>query len=89
MTTNQPFRRLFSRAATLVLMLLTTMTAWAIDGITYIDENGEEQTVNGVTELASGSTTLNAGWYIVKSDITYTGTVTIDGDVNMLLRRSL
>ena len=29
---------------TLLMMLLTTMTAWA-ENVTYIDENGHEQTV--------------------------------------------
>ena len=80
-----------SRAATtLVLMMLTTATAWAIDGITYIDENGEGQTANGVTVLSNGSTTLGAGWYVVSgtetdTKITIKGTVTLVGDVNIIL----
>ena len=32
-----------------------------------------------------GSTTLAAGWYVVNSDISYTGTITLGGDVNIIL----
>ena len=73
------------RAALLLLVMITTATAWAIDGITYIDENGETKTVNNVTVLTDGSTTLVPGWYVVSSDITITGTVTLDGDVTLIL----
>ena len=91
---EEPMRAsLFSRllgALTLVLMMLTTATAWALDGITYIDENGEGQTANGVTVLSNGSTTLGAGWYVVSgtetdTKITIKGTVTLVGDVNIIL----
>ena len=90
---EEPMRAsLFSRllgALTIVLMMLTTATAWAID-VNYINENGEEQTAIGVTVLSDGSTTLGAGWYVVSgtdtdTKITIEGTVTLSGDVNIIL----
>ena len=53
--------------------------------VTYIDENGEEQTANALPLLGGGATTLAAGWYVVNSDISYTGTVTLGGDVHLIL----
>ncbi len=56
--------------------------------LTYIDENGEQQSLNDQYTILTGgeSTTLSAGWYVVYSDITYTGKVTLgDGNVNIIL----
>ena len=49
----------------MVLGLFTVVpyTAGALDGVSYIDENGESQTANGVTAVTSGTTSLGAGWY--------------------------
>ena len=72
-----------------LVMTLTAQTVWAetINGVSYIDENGATQTANNVTVLTGGeATTLQAGWYVVNSsNIKYTGTVTLDGDVNIIL----
>ncbi len=72
---------------TLLMMLLTTMTAWAETVTTYyVDADGTRHDNITATVLTSGgATTLSAGWYVVNSDITYTGTVTLDGDVNIIL----
>ena len=74
-------------ALTLLLSVLTTIGAWAetIDGVTYIDENGAAQTRNGVTVLTGAETALNAGWYVVNSNINYTGTIALGGNVNIIL----
>lgn len=72
-----------------LVMTLTAQTVWAetINGVSYIDENGATQTANNVTVLTGGkATTLQAGWYVVNSsNIEYTGTVTLNGDVNIIL----
>ena len=71
-----------------LVMTLTAQTAWAetINGVSYIDENGATQTANNVTVLTGGeATTLQAGWYVVNSTITYESTVTLNGDVNIIL----
>ena len=70
---------------TLLMMLLTTMTAWAdTETVSYIDENGETQTVTA-TVLTGSETAIYNGWYVVSSNITYTGTVTLTGNVNLIL----
>ena len=74
----------------LAAMIITAVTAWAdvasIDGVKYIDENGEEQTANGVTVLDGTETELAAGWYVCNSEnLSYTGTVTLTGEVYLIL----
>ena len=72
---------------TLLMMLLTTMTAWAETVTTYyVDADGTRHDNITATVLTSGGETrLSAGWYVVTENITYTGTVTLDGDVNIIL----
>ena len=54
--------------------------------VAYIDADGNQQRCIDYTELTGGgATTLNGGWYVVGKDITYTGTVTLDGDVTIIL----
>lgn len=85
-------------AMTLLVMVLTTMTAWA-QGVDYIDANGVVKNTatddivgndNPTVLTGGGATTLSAGWYVVNSDITYTGDsfsglVTLRGDVTIIL----
>ena len=84
MTTNQPFRRLFSRAATLVLMLLTASTAWADltkENVSYIDADGTQKSVEATVLTGDitqsgfeidvwGTLLMPAGWYVVKNSNT-------------------
>ena len=53
-------------------------------GVTYLDENGTEHTVQAVP-LDPSMTTLEEGWYVVNSNITYTEPVTFTGNVNLIL----
>ena len=54
--------------------------------ITYVDANGKTAYCPNYTVLTGGgATTLPAGWYVVNSDIEYTGTVTLTGDVTLIL----
>ena len=71
-------------ACALVLSLLPT-AAFAADNVTYIDANGVEQTQSGVKEVTNGSTTWNAGWYVVNSAVDISGPVTVTGDVHLIL----
>ena len=64
------------RAAMLLLVMMLTMTAqtaWAetINGVSYIDENGQPQTANNVTVLTGSETSLQPGWYVVNSTINF------------------
>ena len=73
---------------TLLLCLLTTMTAWANDAVTYIDMNGVTQTVTEYTEVtsamtadANGNINWTSGTYVVKSNVTLSGCIRFLNDV--------
>ena len=53
--------------------------------VSYIDADGKEQTIDAIPLQGGGATTLAPGWYVVNNDVTYTGTVTLGGDVNIIL----
>ena len=61
------------------------------DGYKYLDENGEEQLCEDFEVLVGGGdTVLGTGgdapaWYVVSSDVTYNGSLGIDGDVRIIL----
>ena len=73
-------------AAALLVTMLMTMTAWA-DTVTtyYVDENGTRHDNIIATVLTGSETSLGAGWYVVNNNISYTGTITLTGDVNIIL----
>ena len=59
-----------------------------LPAVSYIDGNGEErfkQPGEYTVLTGGGATTLAPGWYVVNSNITYTGTVTLGGNVNIIL----
>ena len=71
---------------TLMLVMLTAMTAWAEDISTYyIDENGTRHDITATVLTGGGATELAEGTYVVNSDIEYTGTITLTGDVILIL----
>ena len=53
--------------------------------VNYLDADGVQHTVDALPLLGGGATTLAAGWYVVNSNISYTGTVTLVGNVNLIL----
>ena len=54
--------------------------------IPYVNANGNTAYCTNFTVLqGGGATTLEAGWYVVNSDISYTGTVALGGNVNIIL----
>ena len=52
--------------------------------IAYVDENGATQTVDAIV-LDPSRTSLVAGTYVVNDDITFANTVTLEGDVTLIL----
>ena len=73
------------RAAMLLLvMLLTTATAWA-DGISYLDATGTQQSCTTYTTVESSSTFWNSGWFVVNSNTTISDRITVSGTVNLIL----
>ena len=77
-------------ATTLLLSVLTAMTAWANDAVTYIDMDGNQQTVTEYTEVTE-SMTANAdeygriywssGTYVVKNSGTLDCCIRYSGKV--------
>ena len=56
-----------------------------INDVTYLDENGSEQTVDNVTVVDSSMTEWQGGWYVVKDNIAIENRVTVKGDVHLIL----
>lgn len=54
-------------------------------GISYIDADGNSQTCDSATDVNANSTTWNAGWYVVNSDVTINNRVTVSGAVHLIL----
>ncbi|MCR5587024.1 MAG: hypothetical protein K6F77_05785, partial [Lachnospiraceae bacterium] len=56
------------------------------DGYKYIDTDDTEKNCESLTVLTGGgSTTLSSGWYVVNRNIEYSDTITIKGDVHIIL----
>ena len=77
-------------AMTLLVMMLMATAMWA-QGYNYIDADGtmHNTTTDGITVTEINSTnklaTLSAGWYVVTESVFYTQTVTLEGDVHLIL----
>lgn len=77
-------------ALVMVLSLTTVTTVAGVEeeGVKYLDENGDEQTLTGSYTTVKNSdkaVTWPAGWYVVSADATITGRITVNGDVNLIL----
>ena len=51
----------------------------------YIDAGGNEMPAQLCTVIASDTTTLATGWYVAKGEVTINESVTVSGDVNLIL----
>ena len=69
-----------------LLFTLTAQTAWATD-VKYIDKNGNTAYCTNFTVLDNTMTTIPAGWYVVNSDVTFSGNLSTNagGDVHIIL----
>lgn len=70
---------------TLLLLLLTSATAWATDGVKYIDGNGENVYKTTATIAENAITDLENGWYVISGNYSSSQTLTFTGDVNLIL----
>lgn len=70
---------------TLLLLLLTSTTAWAADGVKYIDGNGEHVYKTTATIAENAITDLENGWYVISGNYSSSQTLTFTGDVNLIL----
>lgn len=88
-------KKLVSIVLALVMALgLLSTTAWADDNLTYLDWDGTKgklvaKTLGDTTttvDNVTGNATWSAGWYVVEGSKTITGTVTVEGNVHLLLK---
>lgn len=90
MNTKRTSKVFVVRAAmTLLLLLLTSATARA-ESVKYIDADGQEKTQDGVTIINNNTsttfgTTNATTWYVMTGEINYTSTVSLIGDVHIIL----
>ena len=68
-----------------VLLMLTTETAWA-DNVSYYDASGAQQTATNVNKLNENSASMTAGWYVADDNLTINSRVSVSGDVNLILK---
>ena len=57
----------------------------AENGVSYLDENGDEQTANNVTVVDSSTKEWRNGWYVVNGVVTIGSRVTVSGEVHLIL----
>ena len=57
----------------------------SLSSVNYIDGDSVVHTCNNFTILTGDETTLEAGWYAVYDNLTYDSTLTLNGDVNLIL----
>ena len=69
-----------------LILILMPQSAQAALFYIYIDENGDPKTTAGpVTLITEGMGTLTSGWYVVNSNVTRNATMTVSGNVNLIL----
>lgn len=61
-----------------------TISAEFVENISYIDADGQNATTSDYTVLTSSMTSLTAGTYVVKENVTLSA-LTLTGDVNLIL----
>ena len=79
LTGTEVFESLFHFFNGMVNLLATA------NGVSYLDENGDEQTADNVTVVESSMTTWNGGWYVVNNIVTIGSRVTVSGEVHLIL----
>ena len=77
----QLMKRTIGLMFAIAIWLLTGQAAWA-ENVTYIDQDGIEQTADA-TPLTGSETSLDAGWYWVNSDITYSQAIQLPTDLEV------
>ncbi|MBQ5464237.1 MAG: hypothetical protein IIT53_09540, partial [Fibrobacter sp.] len=71
---------------TLLIALVCTSVAWAADPVSYIDENGETQTITEYTEMEDlKNTYYSGGWFVVKKNTQINHPLSIRGEARIIL----
>ncbi|MBN1892519.1 MAG: hypothetical protein JW780_07025, partial [Clostridiales bacterium] len=70
-----------------LMSILLPQAVLAAEAYTYIDQNGESRTTDGltVTPVTVDTATMSSGWYVVDRDVTRSGTITASGNVYLIL----
>ena len=55
------------------------------EGVPYLDVNGSQQSCNSYTVVDTTTTTWNEGWYVAEGDVTIPDSVTLTGNVHLIL----
>ena len=64
-----------------------TVEITGIPAVTYLDDNGDQQTLTGAyTTVTSNITSWSDGWYVVDSNVTIDSRVTVTGNVKLILK---
>lgn len=73
----------------LLLAVFVPMTVSAEEPVSYIDADGVEQTTENYTVLTGNEDDIGSGitekWYVVNSDIHFSGPLVLKGNVNIIL----
>ena len=87
MNTNRTSKAFIIRAAiTLLLLLLTSATAWAETiKVPYFDSNGEHEYETTATIAENAITDLGNGWYVMSGEFTLNNTLEFTQTVNLIL----
>lgn len=88
-------KRFFASLLTCAFLLgLLPTAALAADDVPYLDRHWDESTKQVITEdktvspptaVAAGTTNWSNRWYVVNSNVTISGRVTVSGDVHLIL----
>ena len=53
--------------------------------VSYLDENGADQSCNDYEVVTANDTQWTDGWYVARGDITIDQSVTVSGNVHLIL----
>ena len=86
-------KRLLSKLLTLSMVLTLMMTCLVVlptevlaaTNVAYLDADGNTKTASSATEITTSTNELTTGWYVVNGPVTRTETITVTGDVHLIL----
>lgn len=61
------------------------ISAGALTGVDYINSTGDYKTCSSYDKIASNTTKLTGGWYVVSGNVTLNNRLNITGDANIIL----
>lgn len=72
----------------IIILCLNHVYAQEIEYLAYntATKSFETKTISSATEITSTTTTISNGWYVVNNNITISGSLTINGNVSLILK---